>query len=118
MSDKGQRVEPCKDHDARVVKLSGALVKVLRAHLEAMELEAQVQGWDIEARFGQCQSEICYFRHRPAKQTLGLGVAIGRLNIGFADGHVALLSNDDLVDKDGKSTFAAMWSPIDRELDQ
>ena len=75
-------------------------------------------GWDIEARFGQCESELCYFRHRPAKQTLGLGVAKGRLNIGFADGHVALHSDTELVDRTtGKSTYVAMWSPIDREVD-
>jgi prepilin-type processing-associated H-X9-DG protein len=75
-------------------------------------------GYDVPARFGQCQSQLCYFRHRQAKETYGLGVAIGRLNIGFADGHVSLFSNTDLVDKEGKSTYAAMWSPIDREIDQ
>ena len=76
-------------------------------------------GYDVEARFGQCDSQLCYFRHRPAKETFGLGVARGRLNIGFADGHVGLHSDSDLVDRQtGKSTYLAMWSPIDREIDQ
>src|SRR5215212_1989785 len=67
-------------------------------------------GPNVEMRFGQCDSQLCYFRHRPAKQTLGLGTAIGRLNIGFADGHVSLFSESDLVDRStGKSTYAAMW---------
>jgi prepilin-type N-terminal cleavage/methylation domain-containing protein/prepilin-type processing-associated H-X9-DG protein len=78
----------------------------------------------IAARFGQCASEVCYFRHRPAKQNFGLGVAMGRLNIGFADGHVELLSEKDLVTIDPAttpetvhSTFRAMWSPNDREVE-
>jgi prepilin-type N-terminal cleavage/methylation domain-containing protein/prepilin-type processing-associated H-X9-DG protein len=82
-------------------------------------------GQSIPARFGDCQSELCYFRHRPAKQNFGLGVAIGRLNIGFADGHVELLSDKDLVTIDRtatpeivRSTFRAMWSPNDREVEQ
>jgi prepilin-type processing-associated H-X9-DG protein len=47
-----------------------------------------------------------------------LGDAIGRLNIGFADGHVAMFTQDDLIDKStGKSTYEAMWSPVDREIE-
>jgi prepilin-type processing-associated H-X9-DG protein len=75
----------------------------------------------IPARFGQCASEVCYFRHRNAKQNFGLGVAMGRLNICFADGHVELVSEKDLVTVENdtvRSTFRAMWSPIDREIEQ
>jgi len=40
------------------------------------------------------------------------------LNIAFVDGHVALLSHDELVNLNtGKSTYLAMWSLIDREID-
>lgn len=75
-------------------------------------------GWDIPARFGQCASEICYHRHRSPKQPGTLGDASGRLNIGFADGHVELLSDKDLVDRNsGMSTYRAMWSPNDREIE-
>jgi prepilin-type N-terminal cleavage/methylation domain-containing protein/prepilin-type processing-associated H-X9-DG protein len=73
-------------------------------------------------RFGAMSSQVCYFRHRPAKQPGTLGDAIGRVNIGFADGHVSLHSDKELyTSPDGttmNSTFLAMWSPIDRELDQ
>jgi prepilin-type processing-associated H-X9-DG protein len=39
------------------------------------------------------------------------------LNIGFADGHVGTLSARDLADENGRSTFEAMWSPIDRQIE-
>ena len=68
-------------------------------------------------RFGAMQSQLAYFRHRPAKQAGTLGEAIGRLHIGFADGHVSLHSNKELVTPEGRSTFVAMWSPIDRQID-
>jgi prepilin-type N-terminal cleavage/methylation domain-containing protein/prepilin-type processing-associated H-X9-DG protein len=68
-------------------------------------------------RFGDFKSQICYFRHRLARQQAGLGDPIGRLNIAFADGHVSMHSHDDLVDmKARKSTYLAMWSPNDREI--
>jgi prepilin-type processing-associated H-X9-DG protein/prepilin-type N-terminal cleavage/methylation domain-containing protein len=79
-------------------------------------------GWDVPARFGECASEVCYHRHRLAKQNFGLGVAVGRVNIGFADGHVSLLSNTDLVDVnkdtgDVHDKFEALWSPNDRDIE-
>jgi prepilin-type processing-associated H-X9-DG protein/prepilin-type N-terminal cleavage/methylation domain-containing protein len=74
-------------------------------------------GLDVPARFGTCASQLSYFRHRGAKQPGTLGDAMGRLNIAFADGHVSLLSADDLV-RDGQSTFNAMWSPLDRQIEQ
>ena len=76
-------------------------------------------GPDVPDRFGQCQSQMCYSRHRAPKQVGTLGEARGRLNIAFADGHVSLMSIDDLVDpKTGGSTFRAMWSPNDRQIEQ
>ena len=73
----------------------------------------------VEARFGQCASQLVYSRHRRPKEPGTLGDPVGRLNIAFADGHVELLSNDDLVDKQtGLSTFRAMWSPNDREIEK
>jgi prepilin-type processing-associated H-X9-DG protein/prepilin-type N-terminal cleavage/methylation domain-containing protein len=68
-----------------------------------------------ETRFGTTASHIAYFRHRRAKEPGGLGDAIGRLNIAFADGHVALHSHKDLYDTD--TGYQAMWSPIDREVE-
>lgn len=50
VSDRGHRIEPCKDHDARRVKASPALLQALRGHVEAMALDGQVQGWSPEQR--------------------------------------------------------------------
>jgi prepilin-type N-terminal cleavage/methylation domain-containing protein/prepilin-type processing-associated H-X9-DG protein len=74
-------------------------------------------GFSCPARFGECESQVCYFRHRTAKQPASLGNAVGRMNIGFADGHVSLHSPTDLVDQNGRSTFTAMWSPNDRQIE-
>jgi prepilin-type processing-associated H-X9-DG protein len=71
-----------------------------------------------EGRFGETASHICYSRHRRAKEPGGLGNASGRLNIAFADGHVAIHSDEDLWDHNtNKLTGVAMWSPIDREIE-
>jgi integrase len=50
VSDKGHRIESCKDHDARRVKASPALLAALRRHVEAMELDGQVKAWTPEQR--------------------------------------------------------------------
>jgi integrase len=50
VSDKGHRIERCKDGEGRRVKASPALLAALRAHLEAMDLEGQVRDWNPEAR--------------------------------------------------------------------
>jgi prepilin-type N-terminal cleavage/methylation domain-containing protein/prepilin-type processing-associated H-X9-DG protein len=70
-------------------------------------------------RFGDMAAQVAYFRHRQSKQAGGMGDAYGRLHIGFADGHVALHAEKELFDpQSGKSTFLAMWSPNDREVEQ
>jgi prepilin-type processing-associated H-X9-DG protein len=79
-------------------------------------------GWTAydadDTRFGTTASHIAYFRHRRAKEPGGLGDPIGRLNIAFADGHVALHSDKELYDSStGRSTYQAMWSPNDREVE-
>jgi integrase len=50
VSDKGRRIEPCKDHDVRHVKASPALLTALRTHVEGMTLEGQVRRWNPDAR--------------------------------------------------------------------
>jgi integrase len=50
VSDKVQRIEPCKDHQIRQVKASPALLAALRRHLEGMTLEGHVRGWGLETR--------------------------------------------------------------------
>lgn len=49
-SCKGRRIELCKDGDDRWVKASPALLAALRRHVDAMNLEGQVQGWSPEQR--------------------------------------------------------------------
>jgi prepilin-type N-terminal cleavage/methylation domain-containing protein/prepilin-type processing-associated H-X9-DG protein len=75
-------------------------------------------GPSVPARFGDCASQVCYFRHRLPRQPGSLGDAMGQVHIGFADGHVSLHTQKDLVDQTtGRSTFNAMWSPNDREIE-
>lgn len=49
-SEKGRRIEPCKDGEDRWVKASPALLAALREHVDAMELEGQVKGWTPDQR--------------------------------------------------------------------
>jgi integrase len=49
-SEKGGRIEPCKDGEDRWVKASPALLAALREHLAAMELDGQVKDWTREQR--------------------------------------------------------------------
>ena len=49
-SEKGGRIEPCKNGEDRWVKASPTLISVLRDHLAAMELEGQVKDWTREQR--------------------------------------------------------------------
>jgi prepilin-type processing-associated H-X9-DG protein len=74
---------------------------------------------DDNNRFGPTESQVCWFRHRkkPDRYQL-ITAARGRANFGFADGHVAMLAHADVADPvTQKSTFRAMWSPIDRDID-
>jgi prepilin-type N-terminal cleavage/methylation domain-containing protein/prepilin-type processing-associated H-X9-DG protein len=63
-------------------------------------------------RWGQVNSELAFLRHRPPQ---GPGVRtqpLGRLNIAYADGHVASKRHDELVDpRSGASTQDSLWSP-------
>ena len=70
-------------------------------------------------RFGTVDSEIAYYRHRLAKDRNKLVTqAAGRANIAFADGHVQLMSEDQLFDRaTGRTRFGALWSPLDRVLE-
>jgi prepilin-type processing-associated H-X9-DG protein len=76
------------------------------------------KGGGTDDEYGTKAAQVCYFRHRLGKSPAGMGDAYGKLNIGFADGHVDLFRHDQLVNwQTGKSTYEAMWSPIDREID-
>jgi prepilin-type processing-associated H-X9-DG protein/prepilin-type N-terminal cleavage/methylation domain-containing protein len=70
-------------------------------------------------RWGWVNSELAFARHR-ARNGPGRGTQpLGRVNIGFADGHVALKSHDDLVDPStGLSRLEAWWTPDDARLNR
>lgn len=67
-------------------------------------------------RWGVVNCELAYNRHRNGN---GIGSAtgtrpVGRLNVGYADGHVETVSNADLADQQsGLSTFNSLWSALD-----
>ena len=65
--------------------------------------------------FGKANSELAFMRHRP-NNSPGVGTQpIGAVNIGYLDGHVALKTNSELVDADGRSTLDSLWSSWDYE---
>jgi prepilin-type N-terminal cleavage/methylation domain-containing protein/prepilin-type processing-associated H-X9-DG protein len=69
--------------------------------------------------FGSVNSELPYIRHR-LHQSLGQGTQpIGRVTIGYADGHVAMKSQSDLYDANtGLSRLDSLWSPMDPQLNK
>ncbi len=68
-------------------------------------------------RVGVTETEVAFYRHRKPKEPGTPQQAKGRINIGFADGHVSMFDHAALYNADGTSTFEAMWSPtLDRQL--
>ena len=67
-------------------------------------------GWRVN-------SELPFARHRP-RNSLGSGLQpIGRVTIGYADGHVEMKGNGDLADAaSGRSTLDSQWSPLDAAI--
>lgn len=66
VSDKGIRIEPCKDGDDRWVKASPALLAALREHVDAMNLEGQLKEWTPEQRqlvFPTTQGRLLRYTH-------------------------------------------------------
>jgi prepilin-type N-terminal cleavage/methylation domain-containing protein/prepilin-type processing-associated H-X9-DG protein len=68
--------------------------------------------------FGQnSNSQLTYVAHRKTKQGGRLVDVVGRVNIGYADGHVSLKDATDLADFTKKrSTYDSLWSPKDPEI--
>jgi prepilin-type processing-associated H-X9-DG protein/prepilin-type N-terminal cleavage/methylation domain-containing protein len=57
-------------------------------------------------------------RHRQRGQGRTYQDFNGRVNIGFADGHVQIFEMKDLADRaTGRSRFKAMWSPADKAIE-
>lgn len=66
-------------------------------------------------RFGERASQITFYRHD--RNSHPIEQASGRCNFAFLDGHVAMLDQSSLVATDGKSSYVALWSPVDREVE-
>jgi prepilin-type processing-associated H-X9-DG protein len=67
------------------------------------------------ARNPNGESFLDYSRHDNVGEP---NEARGSINFAFADGHAALYSDDDLVDRaTTKSTYEVLWSPKDREVE-
>ena len=65
-------------------------------------------------RFDVVNCDLAYGRHR-GRGGRGDGTQpFGRVNIGYADGHVALASDADLVDGRGVGTGHSTWYPDER----
>ena len=67
-----------------------------------------------EGRWGLVNCELPFMRHRGRSAPDSGTAPHGRVVIGFSDGHVALLSDGDLViPATGRATGQALWSPFD-----
>ena len=60
------------------------------------------------------QSELDFSRHRLVGRSRPQSKPVGRIVIGYADGHVSLKANTDLVTAFGTSTLDSWWSPSDQ----
>ena len=68
-------------------------------------------------RYGTANSELPFMRHRTSWAGASGTAPVGRVNIGYADGHVATKSEYELVDAaTGKSTLDSQWSPRDQDI--
>jgi prepilin-type N-terminal cleavage/methylation domain-containing protein/prepilin-type processing-associated H-X9-DG protein len=66
--------------------------------------------------FGKANSELSFARHRPSRSPGTGNLPIGAVHIGYADGHVSLKTDRDLVDAEtGRSTLDSLWSAWDLE---
>jgi prepilin-type processing-associated H-X9-DG protein len=63
-------------------------------------------------RFGAVNSEMPFARHRSTGS-----IGKGRVQLGFADGHVALVADATLLRDDGRSSHIALWTPADPRLE-
>jgi prepilin-type processing-associated H-X9-DG protein len=69
-------------------------------------------------RWGFVNSELPFIRHREPGDPGHGTQPIGRVTIGYADGHVSLKTNSDLASAStGLSTLDSMWSLEDPIMD-
>ena len=74
----------------------------------------------VAGRWGLINCELPYVRHRKSRgaRAAADGRPTGRVNIGYADGHVDARSERELADgSTGRSTGDSLWSPLDPVID-
>ena len=70
-------------------------------------------------QWGLVNCELAYARHGPSREPEpGMPIPpVGRITIGYADGHVDMKSNDELANSTTNlSTLDSMWSPWDVQI--
>lgn len=67
-------------------------------------------------RFEIRDSQITFYRHDPVAQRME--APKGQANFAFADGHVDMLRQSQMVYRGKYSTGVALWSPIDAEIEK
>jgi prepilin-type N-terminal cleavage/methylation domain-containing protein/prepilin-type processing-associated H-X9-DG protein len=74
---------------------------------------APEMGTDLDA---EPRSYLPYYRH-PNRRSEPFAIE-GGVNIAFVDGHVEYFDAKDLIDTStGRSTYNALWSPIDKQVE-
>ncbi|MGB7160919.1 MAG: hypothetical protein WBD40_22850 [Tepidisphaeraceae bacterium] len=67
-------------------------------------------------RFGLRASQIAWYRHRRGGGEMT--APHGAVHFAFADGHVERLNHNEVANfKTGKSSYRALWSPADRQIE-
>lgn len=67
-------------------------------------------------RFDVRASQIAFYRH--GREHNAIEEPRGRSHFAFADGHVDLLNQKELVQPGGRSSYVALWSPMDRDVEK
>lgn len=68
-------------------------------------------------QWGLVNCELAYARHGSSRESGRPIQPVGRITIGYADGHVDMKSNDDLANSTTNlSTLDSMWSPWDVQI--
>jgi prepilin-type processing-associated H-X9-DG protein len=66
-------------------------------------------------RFDTRASQITFYRHDAHSHKAE--IPSGQCNFAFLDGHVEMLRQNELVNSDGTSTYVALWSPTDQQVE-
>jgi prepilin-type N-terminal cleavage/methylation domain-containing protein/prepilin-type processing-associated H-X9-DG protein len=69
-------------------------------------------------RWFSTTTTLNYMNHRRPSDGGSGWEPVGRMNIGYCDGHVEMKRHRELYNPDGRSTFDSLWSPEDHGLER